>query len=309
MAKTNTDLKEKAQAVQSGQALPAVQFFEKQMRSWWHGNSKRVANLMNGDKKKADKLLLTAMNVVARNPALLECTPDSFGRCLLESAELDLFPGTTQEAAYVPFWNSKARCREAQFIPMYQGLVKLAHNSGQITSISTSVVYDADEFEFIKGTREEIIHKPYLGSYATRGERYCVYCVIGLTSGGHIMRVFPMDFIEGIKARSGAVKKGANSVWNSDSEDDYDAMCCKTALRHTLKLAPRSTKLSKAIELADAAERPDLVTPKIIDVDITSGSQEPDPSEAPKVEAKGSPEPQQPPKEQKNSPPQQPAKE
>lgn len=267
MAKTNDEMQNKIQTQQA--AVPAVKAFEHHVQSWWKGNQKRITDLL-GSPEHANKLLLTAMNVVSKDSKLLECSFETFGLCLLNSAELNLFPGALQECAYVPFYNSKTKQREAQFIPMYQGLVKLAYNTGLVDSISTSVVYEADEFDFIKGTKEEIIHRPFLGSYADRGERKCVYCVIGLKSGGFTMRVFPMEFMENIRKRSPGAKY-KSGVWFSEHEDDFDAMCCKTALRHTLKLIPKDSKLAKAIDVDEKSEMPELDKPKMFELNVVPG--------------------------------------
>lgn len=222
--------------------------FEVQCGEWFKQNAKRLGNLW-GSEDNAKRLLLVAMESVNKNPFLLKCTFESFGRALLTCSELKLFPGAMQEAALVPMKNGKTGKYEVNFWPQYQGLVKLAHQGGFIKSIQTEVVYDNDDFDFQLGTNCFLKHRPYLGE-GDRGARKAVYCCIETLHGTQIT-VLPMSFIEGIKRRSPAARSGM-SPWNG-SADDYDAMARKTALRQALKLIPKSTELATAMD-RDATE-------------------------------------------------------
>lgn len=221
--------------------------FEMQCGEWFKLNSKRLSNLW-GSEENAKRLLLVAMESVNKNPYLLKCTFDSFGRALLTCSELKLYPGAMQEAALVPMKNGKTGKYEVNFWPQYQGLVKLAFQGGFIKSIQTAVVYEADDFDFSLGTNQYLKHRPYLDG--ERGGRRCVYCCIETLHGTQIT-VLPMSFIEGIKKRSPAARSGS-SPWNG-SADDFDAMARKTALRQALKLVPKSTELAQALD-KDASE-------------------------------------------------------
>lgn len=222
--------------------------FELQCGDWFKQNAKRLGNLW-GSEDNAKRLLLVAMEAVNKNPYLLKCTFESFGRALLTCSELKLFPGAMQEAALVPMKNGKTGKLEVNFWPQYQGLVKLAHQGGFVKSIQTEVVYDNDDFDFQLGTNCFLKHRPYLGD-EDRGARRAVYCCIETLHGTQIT-VLPMSFIEGIRKRSPAARSGM-SPWNGSS-DDYNAMARKTALRQALKLIPKSTELATAMD-KDATE-------------------------------------------------------
>lgn len=217
--------------------------FEVQCGDWFKQNQKRLSNLW-GNEDDAKRLLLVAMESVNKNPYLLKCTFESFGRALLNCAELKLYPGAMQEAAFVPMKNGRTGKMEVNFWVQYQGLVKLAYNSGFVRGIQTAVVYENDDFDFALGTNQFLKHKPYLGE-GDKGGRECVYCVIDTLHGQQIT-VLPIAFIEGIKKRSPAARSGS-SPWNG-SADDYDAMARKTALRQALKLVPKSTELARALD-------------------------------------------------------------
>lgn len=232
--------------------------FENDVRAWFKDNGKKLINLC-GDKSTAMKLMVVAANEVARNPKLIECDQASFFRCLLYSAEVGLFPGAAQECAFVPLQNNKTGKLEANFWPMYQGIVKLVYQSKQVKRIGAEVVYSADFFEFQKGSDAYLKHIPFLGPNSERGERICVYAVAETIFGGVEFVVRSMDFIEGIKARSPAARS-SSSPWKG-SDDDYDAMARKTMLKQLAKVLPKNSRLSRAIELDNAVERPDLAAP------------------------------------------------
>lgn len=199
-----------------------------------------------GSETLARRLHMAVLNVVNRSDALQACTPESIRRCLLQSAEMNLFPGPMQECAYLPFKN-KEGSNEATFVPMYQGLLKLAYQGGSVKSVSSAVVYANDIFEYAKGTDPYIKHIPSLES--ERGERVCVYSAIQTVQGGWQIEVLSMDFIEGIRKRSPAGKyDSGKSPWNNGNPDDYDMMAKKTALRQCLKYIPKSVDLANALE-------------------------------------------------------------
>lgn len=212
--------------------------FESQCASWFKENSKRLTNMW-GSEEEARRLLLVAMEAVNKTPLLLKCSFDSFARALLTCSEVRLYPGALQEAALIPYG------KDVKFIPQYQGLVKLAYNTGVVRSITTNVVYEGDEFDYCLGTTQFLKHRPCLGSNEERGNRKCVYCCIETTNGVQIV-VLAMRFIEGIRARSPGARSGS-SPWNG-TEDDYDAMARKTALKQALKLVPKSITLARALD-------------------------------------------------------------
>lgn len=200
-----------------------------------------------GNESLARRLHMAVLNVVNRSDALQQCTSESIRRCLLQSAEMNLFPGPMQECAYLPF-NNKDGSKEATFVPMYQGLIKLAYQGGSIKSVSSAVVYAGDIFEYAKGTDPYIKHIPSLA--ADRGERLCAYSAIQTVQGGWQIEILSMSFIEGIRKRSPAGKyDSGKSPWNNGNPDDYDMMAKKTALRQCLKYIPKSVELANALEL------------------------------------------------------------
>ncbi|RMD50745.1 hypothetical protein D6827_03435 [Candidatus Parcubacteria bacterium] len=219
-----------------------VSSFDVQLRDWFKKHSRKMQTLA-GSKEEANKIITSLIFVAQRNPKLMTCTMESIGECLMQSAQLKLYPGPLQECAYVPFGN------RATFMPQYQGLCKLAYNSGVVRSIATEVVYANDLFEFELGTNAYLRHVPTLSD--NRGERIAAWCVVK-TTHGEVIIVKPISFIEGIRKRSPAGNK-KDSPWNT-SDDDYDAMARKTVLKQALKTIPKSSDLAAAIQVDNAVE-------------------------------------------------------
>jgi phage RecT family recombinase len=194
------------------------------------------------------KLLLAA---ASREPKLAECAPLSILRSLMQAAELGLEVCSGKNEAYIiPRWNSKAKCLEATFLPGYQGLIKLARESGSVRNIEARVVHAKDFFEYEEGTTPRITHRPTL-------EKDCrnivaVYAVAFMPDGSSQFEVMPVHVVEEIRDRA---KKDADgfSPWKSD----FSEMARKTAVRRLAKYLPKSTAMAKALEIQAKAEAGD----------------------------------------------------
>lgn len=226
-----------------GQLSPVA--FEMQAADWFKNNKRKMQTLAGGDLKVAQQIMVALIQSVSKVPKLLSCKPETLFACVMHSAATNLFPGPLQECAYVPFAD------EATWMPMYQGLCKLAFNGGHVKGISSNVVYEADDFDYQQGSNPFVHHKMFLGPQSQRGERVATYSSVE-TLHGRIVVVKSMDFIQGIKKRS----KGAkfpDSPWNG-SADDFDAMACKTVLKQALKVVPKSPRMAQALEYDNEVE-------------------------------------------------------
>lgn len=246
MAKDNGELASKLQ----GGGPPSPAAFNHDIKSWFQGNKNRLCTLM-GSKEQAQRLYVSLLFSVERNPKILNCSKESVVSCLMQSAELTLFPGALSECHYVPYKD------KLTFIPDYRGFLKLAKNSGLVTYTRLGVVREFDEFEFSEGTGAYIKHTRKLN--AERGEMIAAYCVLGTPSGEEIEIMDRLE-IEAIRARSSsyrAHKKGWISKdgcpWVAD-ENSAGEMWKKTVLKRALKRQPKETKLAKALMLDNDQE-------------------------------------------------------
>lgn len=254
MATDNKDLS--AQLTQQGAAMTPLGF-EKNMANWFARNKKRLVTMAGSD-EEAKRLLTAMVHVCSSNSYLIKCSQESLGLCLMNSAALGLYPGAMQEVAYVPFKG------QATFIPQYQGLCKLAYQSGMVTSINSDVVYEGDQFDYEKGSQPYLRHR--YGS--ERDKVIFAWTVIKMKGGGDpIIEVMPAEgknSIDSIRRRSPAASRGG-SPWDTDFEE----MAKKTVLRRALKAIPKSPKLAEAIQFDNVADRPDLENKPLVDIDVT----------------------------------------
>lgn len=195
---------------------------------------------------KPEVFLNAIFGSLQKTPALLDCTPRSLINAVLELSQLGLLPGVLQQAYLIPFKNAKTGRVEAQLIIGYKGLIKLCRNSGEISTVSSDVVYSNETFECRRGTAPKLEHIPMLDLGADRGKLKAAYAVAQLKDGSTQFEVMPKAEIDKIRARSRAKDSGP---WVSD----YEEMARKTVLRRLCKVLPSSEKLQKAVALDELA--------------------------------------------------------
>lgn len=219
-------------------------------------------------------MIRLARTMLQTNPDLLECSGISILGCVIQAAQLGLeLDGFTGAAYMVPYWNKHTKRKEAQLIPGYRGLMRLARRSGEVTNIMARVVRQGDAFEVHYGTDEAIIHQPNPAK-PKGSERETLAAVYAFAE---------------IK---GATKPQFDFMWNWEVEEvracapgkdngpwvtDYAAMAMKTVVRRLCKFLPVSLEVQKAVTLdelhqaglgqdlsnlvkADAVQGLDLVT-------------------------------------------------
>lgn len=209
-----------------------------------------------------EKILKITLSAASRTPRLLDCTSESILLAVMQCAQLGLEPNTPLGLAYlIPYKNRKkdgngrwVEVMEAQFIPGYRGLIKLAHQSGEIASVRSRVVRAGDEFEVAFGSDEHIAHRPNLAAEGEDAELIAVYAVATFKEGAAQFEVMSRAQVDAIRARSRAADSGP---WVSD----YEEMARKTVLRRLCKSLPLSTELATALEAqarAESGEGPDF---------------------------------------------------
>lgn len=182
----------------------------------------------------AERFTRLALTTLRTNPELAKCDPQSFLGALMTCAQLGLEPNTpTGEAYLVPFKG------EVAFIPGYQGLVKLAWQSGAISEVYAEVVHEKDVFTFRKGLNRDLVHEPHLGDDA--GKIIGAYAVVRMTDGGV---AFDYWTIEQIRRHQAAHSRSRGGSKIADTANWMDR---KVVLRQVLKLVPKSTNVNVAL--------------------------------------------------------------
>lgn len=174
----------------------------------------------------ADKFVRTSLTAINSNPKLLQCSPQSLLAAVMNSAQLGLeFNTPLGEAYLIPYGN------QVQFQIGYQGLLKLAHNTGQFRRITAKEVHENDDFDIDYGTGE-IKHKPVL--IGESGDVIGYYAVYETKEGGRDSFYMSKEDAEAYGRR---FSKSYNSgPWKTN----FDAMAKKSCIIQVLKYAPKA---------------------------------------------------------------------
>ncbi len=230
-------------ATASAQLIPAEA--KDKLKRFWADNGKHIMSVVAGKDNKALEAAL--YSCICRTPKLLNCTPFSLLNSLVLANQLGLRPGT-QECAVVPYGS------EAQLLIQYQGKVKLALASKLIKSIEADVVYDFEEFHWMRTAAGlDFFHRPDFkkralsDSVATEKNIIGAYCQM-LTDGGVQTRFVDLGEILDARAKSKSYRdKPEKSFWTTD----FAAACLKTAVHRGCKLAPQDARLGRSTEIDD----------------------------------------------------------
>ena len=190
-----------------------------------------------------ERMSRIALTIIRKNPKLLECNPVSLFGAIIQASQLGLEVGI--HAHLVPFYNNKSKQSEVQMIPDYRGIMHLARNSGEITSLTAQVVYDNDEFDYMFGTDSYLHHKPV---NSDRGNIVGAYAVAKFKSGDSQFDFMTTSEINKIRDRS---KSKDNGPWVTD----YVPMAMKTVMKRLCKYLPVSVELQRAVTLDEANDR------------------------------------------------------
>lgn len=146
------------------------------------------------------RVMFTTMNKI---PKLKDCTLESLGSCLLQLSAIGLEPDG-REAHLIPFRDNRSNTTVCTLIIDYKGMVKLALNSGKVSSIHADKVCEADQFEVDRGriTQHKIDYRK------PRGDAYAYYALITFKDGGEKSEVMTFDEVQDIRKRSKSPNAG-----------------------------------------------------------------------------------------------------
>lgn len=209
---------------------------------------------------EASQLVRDALTTIRQTPKLADCDPASVLGSLMTCAQLGLRPGVLGHAWLLPFYDGKTRGFKAQLVIGYQGLVELAHRSGQIKSLIARTVYANDIFDVDYGLEDKLVHKPTMRG--SKGDPIAYYAIAKFTTGGHAFYIMSHDEMLEYRDKNATAKTREGKVvgpWR----DHFEGMSHKTVVRQLSKWLPKSTDMARAIE-SDETIRVDL-TPAAID--------------------------------------------
>lgn len=231
---------------------------------------------------EATQLVRDALTALRMTKNLAKCESTSVLGSLMTCAQLGLRPGVLGHAWLLPFWDGKNRCHKAQLVIGYQGLIELAHRSGQIKSLSARTVYSNDTFDVDYGIAESLVHKPALfdadGNAVERGRPIAYYAVAKFVTGGHAFYVMTHQEMLQYRDRNATAKTKEGKVFGP-WVDHFEGMSHKTCVRQLAKYMPKSTELAQAlaaddgvrvdltptVEPAEATDHPEFVEGEVVD--------------------------------------------
>jgi recombination protein RecT len=195
--------------------------------------------------KRFTKTIILALN---SNPVLASADRNSFYLACMKAAQDGLILDG-REAALVTFRN-KEGVNIVQYMPMTRGIIKKVRNSGMVSTLTAHVVYEHDDYKYVMGDDEKIIHNlPSVGT--DRGNPIAVYAIAKLKDGSIEREWITRAQVEKVRAisRSGKDDKGApKGIW----KDWQDEMWEKTVLRRLMKRLPQSSDIDSVIQAIDA---------------------------------------------------------
>jgi recombination protein RecT len=202
----------------------------------------------------ARRFTRVSLLAISKNPDLLECTPTSIIRSIVEAAEIGLEPtGSLNRAWLVPFRENASAPKEAQLMIGYQGYADLMRDSGKIGQVWAEAVFQGDVFKVVKGSEPRIIHEP---KYETEDPTKVthVYAIAVFKDGTQHFEVMTRTQVELIRAKS---RQKNGPTWTQN----WIQMARKTAVRRLQNYVPLSARAIEAIARDDEREFGDLNAP------------------------------------------------
>ena len=202
-----------------------------------------------------DQFVRIAFTATQKNPKLYECEPKSFLRSVIQSAQLGLDIDDGRGLAFiVPFWNSRAKRLDAQFIPGYKGLIELAYRSPKVIDVNVGLVYDKEEAEAMASYKKGECH--ISGRPSERGtEMVAAYTIVRLVGGGIVkMWMWDEEILEIREKSSSYQAYKAKKIYSCIWVDDPKWMWIKCPIRQIAKLIPSATELQRVVELEEKSE-------------------------------------------------------
>jgi len=195
----------------------------------------------------AEAFIAQAYIYAKHNPNILNCSEASLINALMCCAQTGLNLNPQGNLAHIVPYKGQAK-----LIIGYQGYIDLMYRCAGVIDVDAQIVYAGDEFEYERGTRPFIKHRPRWQDLRsdTKGEyievREAAYCIITFRNGFKKFEVMHKYQIERIRDSIRHYKKNdPEHMWNKHP----DSMWRKTAIRSTVKYVPHTPQLALALDL------------------------------------------------------------
>ncbi|HDM8140675.1 TPA: recombinase RecT [Vibrio harveyi] len=199
-----------------------------------------------------ERFLHTAAIAIASNPDLQDADKTSVVLSLSAAARDGLICDN-KEAALVIYNENKGTYQQprwtkvAKYMPMIDGVVKMATKSKGVLSIRAKAVYENDEFDYWMDEDGE--HLRYKPVFSAKGDFKLAFCVVKMANGETIIEVMAKDDVDRARSSSKSGDK-ASSPWVKF----YDRMAVKSVSRRVLNRVPDCGHLVSMLDEGDVKE-------------------------------------------------------
>lgn len=258
----------------TGTAVATIQEKARNLAAYFDDKKDKFASFMTAD--TIDRFMRVMNNAILKDPQIAEASPTSvFLECQKAASDGLVLDG--REAVLTRFKSNKKVQKDGKwvdnwqtevvYIPMIKGLRKLAHQSPQIASWTTGLVYereylngllDKDDphrrigyFEYHAGDAPHLEHKPMI--VGEPGPVVAAYSVVRMRNGQLSIDVMTIGKLNAIKSRTKSrkfSKDGPGEITGPWATDEAE-MQIKTVARHHFKSLPLEGKIETAAHRVD----------------------------------------------------------
>jgi len=175
----------------------------------------------------------SVVTAVTADPTLLNCDRKSLFFAIRKAAQLGLdCSGVGGEGWLVQVNKKGQQAKNVEYWIGYRGHIKLARQSGEISSFECEIIHENDHVIY-RGGITPVFEVEF--NWQDPGEPVAVYAVARFKDGGHQLKVMGKHELTEIKTR--AIGNRRYTPWHSDEA----AMWRKTCLHRLCALLPTST--------------------------------------------------------------------
>lgn len=187
-----------------------------------------------------ERFVQCAAVAIANNKDLMAADSQSVVNALTLCAR-DGLVADNREAALVVFSTKQGNdwIKKAQYMPMVDGVMKRARQSGEISIIASRAIYKGDTFRaWMDDLGEHVLYEPTLGD---RGDFIGVFAYAKMKSGEVQFEFMNLTDIEKVRKASKGADKGPWVDW-------FEPMAKKSCMHRLCRRLPNSAELMEMLE-------------------------------------------------------------
>jgi recombination protein RecT len=199
----------------------------------------QVTNFYEGDKSAAMRFMTGYVDLIRRNPKLMECSPLSLVNSAMMIASFRFTPSSVAGEAYIIPYGG-----EATFQMGYQGYVVLFYRAG-VRAIQGEIVREEDDFSLENGIPSHKVDPRK--NKEQRGKAIGAYVRVVLPSGEPTFKYMNGEDILAHGKRFSKAFSKPDSPWKESNDPELN-MWKKTVLLQMKSMLPKNSELTRAME-------------------------------------------------------------